>query len=372
MKLALGLMSGTSMDGIDVAQVISDGESHIEFGPTLAIEYPVDIRNNIESGLVDAQQISQRDQRPGSLGELELQITQLHCEAVERFLKINGLAPSEVDLIGFHGQTVLHRPEVGMTVQLGDGELLAQETGIDVVFDMRAADMKANGQGAPLVPVFHQALASKIDCKFPVCFVNIGGISNITYIDADQIVAFDTGPGNTLIDQWVQAKGGIPFDQGGKIGSEGSIVQPILDRYLDNGFFAQSAPKSLDRNDFEALDISKAELSDGARTLARVTAQTIVKAKEHLPETPKTWIICGGGRLNSNIMYDLTDLVLADEAVVFPSEQVELQGDMLEAQAFAYLAIRSVGGFPLTYPKTTGCYHPTTGGVLASSSKGGN
>ncbi len=232
MKTAIGLMSGTSMDGIDVAMLRTDGELEIDFGPTLAVEYSASLCARITAGLDEATSIQRRDERPGGLLGLEHLLTDRHAEAVDLFLKENGLTSDAVDIIGFHGQTVLHRPERGITVQLGDGERLAQATGINVVYDMRANDMVAGGQGAPLVPVFHRALAGDLGVEEPVCFVNIGGISNISYIDGDVLMAFDTGPGNALIDQWMQAKAGIPIDQGGRIASEGRIVQPIVDRYL--------------------------------------------------------------------------------------------------------------------------------------------
>lgn len=353
------------MDGIDVALVKTDGRGKIEFGPTLAVDYPAAFRRRIEAGLLDVTTIQNRSERPGITAELEHQITQRHAQAVAEFLKSNAIDSAQIDMLGFHGQTVLHRPETELTVQLGDGNKLATMTGIDVVYDMRAADMKSGGQGAPLVPVFHQALARQTLIKQPVCFVNIGGISNISYVEGDVLVAFDCGPGNALIDQWVQAKGGIPYDQGGRIGSEGSIIQPVVDRYLKSEFFSRSGPKSLDRADFKPLDAPKAELSDGARTLAHVTARSIYKSVEHLPKPPATWVLCGGGRLNETIVEDLKALAAHSGGDVILCEEAGLEGDMLEAQAFAYLAVRSQINLPLTFPATTGCKEPTRGGVFA-------
>ena len=353
------------MDGIDVAMVRTDGQALVEFGPTLAVEYSVEFRRRIEAGLLDASHISDRLQRPGSTSELERELTDRHSEAVIEFLAVNQLNSKDIDLLGFHGQTVLHRPDDGLTVQLGDGQRLAKATGIDVVFDMRAEDMIAGGQGAPLVPVFHQALAGDALLKQPVCFVNIGGISNISYVDGDDLIAFDSGPGNSLIDQWVQAKGGIPYDQGGRIASEGHVVQPVVDQFLGSEFFRKPGPKSLDRGDFKPLNPGAAELSDGARTLAHITAASIHKSVEHLPKTPVTWVLCGGGRLNQAIVSDLTAMVAQTGGVVMLSEEANLQGDMLEAQAFGYLAVRSQRGLPLTYPTTTGCHEATCGGEFA-------
>ncbi len=367
-KTAIGLMSGTSMDGIDVALLKTDGEGVIEFGPSLAIEYPEAFRKNVERGLEDALGIASRDDRPGDLSQLEKEVTSWHVVAVKQFIKKYSLDIDNIDVIGFHGQTILHRPNKFLTVQLGLGKQLADETGIDVVYDMRAADMLAGGQGAPLVPVFHWALAKNMECKSPVCFVNIGGISNITYV-GDELLAFDTGPGNALIDQWVQAKGGVAYDAGGGLASKGRIIPAIVDQFLASKFFKQPGPKSLDRNDFPPLGSEGASLEDGARTLARVTAVSIMESVKHLPKNapPKTWVVCGGGRLNAVIMGDLKDLAAIQGGKVISGEELNLQGDMLEAQAFAYLAVRSMKGLPLTYPTTTGCKEPVSGGVFVSA-----
>ncbi|MFD0915516.1 anhydro-N-acetylmuramic acid kinase [Pseudahrensia aquimaris] len=359
-------MSGTSMDGIDVAMLSSDGEGWIEFGPSISCGYSPSDRTLLERALVDAAQIRIRTERLGALGDAEAMIIQRHVEAVGQFLKVNNLRPSDIDLIGFHGQTVLHRPDERLTVQIGDGHMLARELGIDTVFDMRAADIAAGGQGAPLVPVFHEALATRLHIEGPICFVNIGGISNITYLrEGDPPVAFDTGPGNALIDQWMQTVGGIPYDAAGAIASEGQVVGTVVERYMATPYFQKTLPKSLDRLDFPALDPSEADLSDGARSLARLTAEAIFAGLDHLPEPPKNWIVCGGGRHNRAIMSDLRELAGEYSASVHSAEDVNLDGDMMEAQAFAYLAIRARADLPLTFPTTTGCPQPMSGGVFA-------
>ena len=368
---SIGLMSGTSMDGIDVALIRSDGENKVERGPSMEIEYDVATRRAIEQGLVDALSIGDdRDARPGDLAALELLITRLHADAVAAFLSANNVSGSEIDVIGFHGQTVLHRPQNKLTVQLGDGAMLAETTNIPVVHDMRAADMVANGQGAPLVPVYHHALASQLPAEFenkwPVAFVNIGGISNITFVPKNgPLVAFDTGPGNALIDQWVQSVAGIPFDQGGKIASEGGVDQVMLNRYLSAIYFTTKLPKSLDRNDFQPPSPDEIELADGACTLARLTAEAIFLASDLLPGKPVLWIICGGGRKNQTIMSDLGALAKHSASTVISAEQAGFDGGAMEAEAFAYLAIRSLKNLPLTFPGTTGCEVPATGGVLS-------
>ncbi|MCY6380628.1 anhydro-N-acetylmuramic acid kinase [Hoeflea prorocentri] len=368
---AIGLMSGTSMDGIDVALVRSDGEQVVERGAFLTIPYRPDFRRRLADALEAAKSIRERDERPDDLGNLERELTHLHVDAVETYLSRFGLTPDQVDLVGFHGQTVLHRPERGLTVQIGDGSLLAERIGIPVVYDMRANDMKAGGEGAPLAPAYHGALAKGLTCDWPVAFVNIGGISNITSVDADgQLTAFDTGPGNSLIDQWVEMKAGIPFDQGGAIASEGQVLRRLIDPYLEAAFFdVSSKRRSLDRNDFLPPDPDEAGLEDGSRSLARLTAEALLKSAQKLPEIPKTWIICGGGRSNRIIMDDLQDLVTPSSGSVLPAEDLDLDGDGMEAEAWAFLAIRSHLGLALSWPGTTGCRQPVTGGKIAKPSR---
>jgi anhydro-N-acetylmuramic acid kinase len=366
---AIGLMSGTSMDGIDVAAIETNGEAVIATGPSLSVPYEAAFRRRVEAALETAKSIVKREERPGDLEELEREITLRHARAVSDFLAAAPAAWRNIDVVGFHGQTVLHRPHLGLTVQLGDGALLANETGIAVVHDMRANDMKFGGQGAPLVPAYHAALARSLPEEFagdfPVVFVNIGGISNITYVPASgDPIAFDTGPGNTLIDQWVSSEGGVPFDAGGAIASEGGVIRSVVERYLDNNFFEKSGPKSLDRNDF-TLDLAQGlELADGARTLAAVSAEAILKSLEHLPETPRLWVVCGGGRKNPHIIGDLRVGAEKKNAKVIVAEEAKLDGDATEAEAWAYLAVRSVKKLPLTFPTTTGCSEPVTGGVV--------
>jgi anhydro-N-acetylmuramic acid kinase len=369
MKTAIGLMSGTSMDGIDVALLRTDGEAIVERGAFLSVPYEPGFRDRLKQGLEEAKTIRNRMERPGDLSRLEKDLTLRHADAVRLLLRREKLASRDVDFVGFHGQTVLHRPDEGLTVQIGDGPLLAKEAGIPVVYDMRANDMAQGGQGAPLVPVYHQALAHSLAPEqWPVCFVNIGGISNLTFLDRDgAIIGFDSGPGNTLIDQWVEAHAGIPYDDGGRIASEGQVVMALAERYLDNPFFTAPVRRSLDRNDFRPPEGSEAELSDGARTLAYVSAAAILKSAGHLASPPMTYVICGGGRLNRTIMGDLTRLAGERGARVLSAEQAGFDGDAMEAEAWAYLAVRSARGLPLTFPGTTGVRKPVSGGVLADA-----
>jgi anhydro-N-acetylmuramic acid kinase len=365
---AIGLMSGTSMDGIDAAMLRTDGVNSIERGPSMFVPFEAAFRRRIEASLETAKAIERRTDRPADLAALEREITRRHAAAVAAFLGSDAGQWGTPEIIGFHGQTVLHRPQSALTVQLGDGELLARETGLAVAYNMRANDMAHGGQGAPLVPAYHAALAQSLPPPFanrlPAVFVNIGGISNITWVPREgDPIAFDSGPGNALIDQWVSREGGVPFDADGAIASEGGIVQSVVKRYLEAPFFARPGPKSLDRNDFTIATAGQMELADGARTLAAVSARAILKAAEHLPEPPKLWIVCGGGRKNPHIVWDLRGGAAGAEVIL--AEDAGLDGDSMEAEAWAYLAVRSIKGLPLTFPTTTGCSEAVTGGVLA-------
>ncbi len=369
MMRAIGLMSGTSMDGIDVAAIETDGETVAARAPSLSVPYDEAFRQRLRHALEVAKAIRERGERPGEIAALERDITLRHADAVRAFLDDAPAGWKQPHVIGFHGQTVLHRPAEALTVQLGDGALLAHELGIDVVHDMRANDMRHGGQGAPLVPVYHAALARSLPSafaqSFPVVFVNIGGISNITYVPrAGDPVAFDTGPGNALIDQWVMREGGVPFDAGGEIASRGQVVASVVDRYLDNPFFGKRGAKSLDRLDFTLDGAEGLALADGARTLAAVSAAAILKSADLLPEPPKLWVLCGGGRKNPHIAGDMKAGASALGARVILAEEAGLDGDATEAEAWAFLAMRSLRGLPLTFPTTTGCDRAVSGGIL--------
>ncbi|TCQ09744.1 anhydro-N-acetylmuramic acid kinase [Rhizobium sp. PP-F2F-G36] len=366
-KTAIGLMSGTSMDGIDIALVETDGEAIVRRGPSHGLSYDSGFRARLKAALVMAGAIRHRAERPGDLVRIERDLTLLHAVAVHDFLHAHGLKSSDIDVIGFHGQTVLHRPDAGLTVQIGDGALLAAETGINVIHDMRAADMVAGGQGAPLIPVYHQALAANLpgDLEGPVVFVNIGGISNLTFVGDDgHLSAFDSGPGNMLIDQWIEAHGGGAFDAGGAVAAAGAVVPDLAARYLDHAFFSGNLRRSLDRGDFAPPAKGEVSLEDGARTLAYVTGAAILRCATHLPARPKTYIVSGGGRLNPVIMDEFSALAAESGARVVSSDAVGLDGGAMEAEAWAYLAVRSLRGLPLTFPGTTGVREPVSGGIL--------
>lgn len=364
LRRALGLMSGTSLDGIDVALVETDGEDMVRRGPFISVHYDETQRTLLRQALRDAVAISDRNARPGNLAEAEQALTQWHADAVQAWVHKFGVTLSNIDVIGFHGQTVIHRPERRLTVQIGDGAALARQLDVPVVYDMRAADMAAGGQGAPLVPAYHRALAMAL-AERPVAFVNIGGVANVTWIGRDGgFVAFDTGPGNALIDDWMRAHTGTALDKGGQFALSGSVDEPAVAQFLGDGYFEKSAPKSLDRNSFANVRLNGLSAADGAATLAAVTARAIAAARAHFPQEPALWIVCGGGRRNRAIMLALKALLPRVES----AEALGFDGDAMEAEAWAYLAVRSLKGLPLSFPGTTGVPHPTAGGVLVRPS----
>lgn len=361
-RRALGLMSGTSLDGIDLALIETDGGDHVHRLGATSVAYPEDFRTRLSTALAEARSITDRSQRPGTLAGVERELTERQAAACMTFLGDQALQPSAVDVIGFHGQTVLHKPESSLTVQLGDGPLLADLTAIDVVYDLRAADIAAGGEGAPLAPVYHRALAAKVPQR-PVAFLNIGGVANITWIDAEgTLIAFDTGPGNALIDDLIRRTTGQSHDMDGRLAASGRCDERVLHAYLMHPYFAKAVPKSLDRNAFPPELVDDLSPADAAATLTAFTVEAIVKAREHVPSEPALWVVCGGGRRNRTLMSRLAGQV---EAAVVPAEVLGLDGDTLEAEAWAYLAVRSLAGQALSYPRTTGVPRPQTGGVLA-------
>src|SRR3984893_1399652 len=299
MLTAIGLMSGTSLDGVDVALIETDGRQVKAFGPSGYRPYTDAERGLLRQALAEAVDLPQRDARPGILREAERAVTAAHAEAVAAFTAEHRISREDVDIVGFHGQTVLHRPERKMTVQIGDATALAKAIHIPVMHDFRAADVAAGGQGAPLVPVYHRALAQSLDREGPVVVVNIGGVSNITYIDgADTLIACDTGPGNALLDDYMFRNLGEPFDREGRTAAQGAVDVAWVVRALEHPFFALSPPKSLDRNDFASLVLRDTAPADGAATLTAFTAEAIARIVPLLPKEPRSWIVAGGGARN--------------------------------------------------------------------------
>jgi anhydro-N-acetylmuramic acid kinase len=366
---AIGLMSGTSYDGVDVALVETDGEDIGHLGPTGYRPYSEQERNRLRRAIAAAANLENRAERPKILAEAEELVTDMHAEAVEAFLAANAMAPDAVAVVGFHGQTVLHRPDRAMTVQLGNGAALAGRLGIPVVYDFRAADVAAGGQGAPIVPVFHRAMVAALKRPYPVGVLNLGGVANVTFIDDnDDFCAFDTGPGNALIDDFVRLRTGQPRDDQGRAAGAGKVDEAAIERVLAHPFFARRPPKSLDRNAFrqwvaEAGRLTAKSTEDGAATLTAITAAAVAHALKVLPRAPKGWIVAGGGTRNPTLMRMLAERLAP--APVETAGAVGWSADALEAQAFAYLAVRTLKGLPITFPTTTGVPRPLLGGVLA-------
>jgi anhydro-N-acetylmuramic acid kinase len=361
---ALGLMSGTSLDGVDVALIETDGERVARFGPVGYRAYGDGERDLLRRALAAASGLTDRAARPAVLGEAEALVTQAHTDAVKEFLAAHGVDRRDLAVVGFHGQTVLHRPERRLTIQIGDGAALARCIGVPVVFDLRAADVAAGGQGAPLVPVFHRALVETLDRPHPVAVLNVGGVANITYIDgAGELVACDTGPGNALIDDFMAARTGMACDREGATAAQGRVDLSWIAAALAHPFFVAAPPKSLDRNAFAALDAVRFSLADGAATLTALTAAAVAAVVPLLPRAPRSWIVAGGGARNPTLLRMLAGRLAP--AKVETAQAVGWSSDAIEAQAFGFLAVRALKGLPLTFPGTTGAPQPMTGGVTA-------
>lgn len=371
--LALGLMSGTSMDGIDAALIRTDGERVEAFGAWASRPYDGAMRARLRNAMVLAAKLGAAARVAPEILALGRDLTELHKNLVDSLLAEAGVDREEVTVIGFHGQTLWHRPEQRLTLQIGDGGWLARALDIDVVYDFRSADVAAGGQGAPFVPLYHQGLArdlesGKAGMAGPLAVLNIGGIANVTWLDlrrdpmGDGIVAFDTGPGNALIDDWCTRKIGAAMDRDGTLAARGRANAPALAALMRAPQIHAAPPKSLDRQDFDLGPVAMLSPEDGAATLAAFTAASVAASIAHLPARPVRWIICGGGRHNLVLMAMLRRELGVS---VSSAEEAGWRGDMLEAEAFAFLAVRSLRGLPLSLPSTTGAPSPLTGGVLA-------
>jgi anhydro-N-acetylmuramic acid kinase len=358
--LAIGLMSGTSLDGIDAALIETDGEAFVR---------PIAFRGEPYSDaaraqLAEATRMALTFERPRAsppvvaAGDL---ITRAHVFAVHKLLADAGVAAADVGVIGFHGQTIAHRPDRRWTWQIGDGAAVARATGITTVSDFRSADVAAGGQGAPLLPVYHAALAAGLEG--PVAVLNLGGVGNITFIPggAEELVAFDTGPANGLIDSWVEAETGARYDAGGALAASGRVDETVLTAMLDHPFFDAPPPKSLDRNDFTIQPARGLSAADGAATLTAFTAATVAEAVRHLPARPVRLLVAGGGRHNPTMLEMIAERT---GLVVEPTDALGWNGDALEAEGFAYMAVRTLRGLPISFPGTTGVPVAMAGGVV--------
>lgn len=354
---SLGAMTGTSLDGIDAAMVLTDGHEILEFGESRYREWTPEERATIASGFGHWQG------DPG-IEELSEMIETAHAEALSPF--------GDAQLIGFHGQTLAHDPDNGRTHQCGNGHVLAEVLKTPVVWDFRTADMEMGGQGAPLAPFFHFACAKLTNAERPLAFLNLGGVGNITYVDPSKerpedpgaLLAFDTGPANAPINDLMLSRRGLPWDEDGALASEGEVDEGIVSDFLEYDYFYREPPKSLDRNDFpDILQLVEVlDDADACATLTAIAAASAARGLRHCPEMPEGVLVTGGGRKNPMLMSMLSLLM---DCPVAPVEDAGLDGDMLEAQAFAYLAVRVKYGLPTSAPGTTGCHAPVVGGHLS-------
>ncbi|AGH98788.1 anhydro-N-acetylmuramic acid kinase [Micavibrio aeruginosavorus] len=353
----IGLMSGTSLDGIDAALIRTDGADSLTHLGFITIPYADSVRDALRACL------GRRVDNDGTVARAEALMTMAHADAVRALLAQTGVDAADVDLIGFHGQTIMHDAPGGFTWQIGDGDLLARETGIDVINDFRTNDVKHGGQGAPLIPLYHRAMAASSGLDLPVAILNIGGVANVTWIGADgRLSAFDTGPGNAIINDWTRQQTGAEFDQDGQLAKSGTFHNGLVRGWLGHQYFRVAPPKSLDRDAWHIIgDLVGMSAADGAATLTRFTVESIAAARDHLPEAPKAWYVAGGGRLNPVIMDGLRDVL---GVPVHSIDALGWNGDAVEAEGFAWLAVRSLLGQPLSVPETTGCKIAVSGGRL--------
>jgi anhydro-N-acetylmuramic acid kinase len=372
MKWSVGLMTGTVLDGmIDVAAIRTDGRTLEELGPWKLIPYPSEVRALLPDAVSAAREWQFNGSEPPIFREAEIALTRAQADAVAEFLRSAGIRGSEVSVVGFHGQTLLHRaPEpgrVGATRQLGDGELMAQMLGTDVVYDFRTSDMRAGGQGAPLSATYHKALLERLgDAGSNAAVLNLGGVANVTWWDGHEtVIACDSGPANAPINDWVSRHSLGDMDRGGALADRGQVDEARLRSLLEHPYFSAPLPKSLDRNGFTADAVNGLNAADGAATLTAFVAAAVGAALDHLPRRPGTLIVCGGGRKNPAIMN-----ALRTRARVTPmsAEDVGWRGDAIEAECFAYLAVRALQGLPISLPSTTGVPRPMTGGRIARAS----
>ncbi len=357
-------MSGTSLDAVDMAVLETDGEAIEAFGPAGERKLSPDVRTLIEQATADARAWPWHAPEPASFAPAALAVAREHLRAAQSFMAEHGLTAADLDLVGFHGQTVWHEPPgraraEGRTVQLGDAALLAEGLGVPVAYDFRTADVAAGGQGAPLAPIYHAALVRWSRLAAPVAVLNLGGVGNITLVGSDgSLTAFDTGPANGMIDLLVQARADRRLDEDGALARAGRVHDDILAAYLDHPYFRARGAKSLDRYDFALDRVDHLSLEDAAATLTAFAAAAVALGVQACPERPLQIVACGGGRRNPALLAAIRERA---GAPVTTAEAQGWRGDSIEAEAFAYLAARTVQGLPISFPGTTGAPEPMTG-----------
>ncbi len=365
---AIGLMTGTALDGfVDIALLKTDGERIIELGPYDLIEYSQKNRAVLSEAVSRALEWQFIGNRPTILNEAERLITEIYAHAIKEFLARNKIEPEKIDYIGAHGLTVLHHPPnshpIGQTLQLLDGKRLCELVNIPIVYDFRSNDMKHGGQGAPLAPIYHAALLKYSKLSAPCAILNLGGVANLTYWNgADEIAAFDCGPANGPINEWVENHGQGSFDKDGLFAAAGNPDLDLLEKIMRNPWFDATFPKSLDRYDFSAKLVSGLSFEDGCATLSALVAMAVNRGLELFDQRVKTLVVAGGGRKNPTLMRDIAKYANVE---LIDSDKIGLRGDAVEAECFAYLSVRHAIGLPLSFPKTTGVKEPIIGGLMA-------
>jgi len=362
----LGFMTGTSLDAVDMAVLDTDGEAIQAFGPAGERKLTDATRDLMLEATREALRWPRGAPEPAIFAEAARAGAEEHFAAAEGFLAAHGLKWSDLHLIGMHGQTVLHeRPKagvVGRTVQLGDASLLARKAGVPVAFDFRSADVAAGGEGAPLAPIYHLARARASGLEPPLAVLNVGGVANVTFIGRNgEIAAFDTGPGNGMLDLLVQDRSQARFDAEGRLAAAGRVHAEVLSGFLTHPYFQAPPPKSLDRYDFPLAPLRDLSLEDACATLVAFTAEAVRLAFALMGETPGEMIVAGGGRRNPEIMGALARRL---PCRVSDADSHGWRGDAIEAEAFAYLAARTARGLPISFPRTTGVVQPMTGGRI--------
>ena len=364
---ALGLMSGTSADGIYIAILITDGKTKIKLGPTGYYPFSKSFSIKIKSIFKKKLNI-QKSRKQKRIVQIENEFTNLNLIAINKFLKKNKIKKKKIDIIGFHGQTISHNPLKGYSWQIGNSQKLANLLNIKVVSNFRENDIQNGGQGAPLTPIFHYYLTKKIKKK--ICFINLGGISNVTYFNhqsktsLNNMMAFDAGPCCSLIDDWVSRNSNKKFDHFGLLARKGNVKKEIIRNFLKKSYFSKLPPKSLDRSFFSLSLLRKLNIEDGATTLNNLAAESLLKAFDYFPNNPDLCILSGGGRLNKFLVELISNKL--EKSQVLLTEKYNWNGDSIEAYAFAYLSIRKLLNLPITFPKTTGIKKPLTAGRIFS------
>ena len=360
---SLGLMSGTSMDGIDASIIKSDGEKFLEIIDDMYLEYDDQLKFELQQAIDSCFSKEDFKRESSNIQNLEKKITLKHFQACELIMKKN--KNIKIDIIGFHGQTILHKPQESYSIQIGDAKLLSKLTKTMVVYNFREEDILNGGQGAPLTPLYHNLIISKIKSNLPSAVINIGGVSNITYVeDQNKIISFDAGPGNYLIDKWVKNNSKMKFDNKGLLAKSGKLNEIILKKFLNNSYYKKKFPKSLDVKDFNLSGLNKLSLEDGCTTLSMLTVRSICMGLDLFGNIPNSILFSGGGRKNEFIIDNIKRIIKKPVNLI---DEFNFNGDFIESQAFAYLAIRSYLKKFISLPGTTGVKKPCLGGSISKN-----